>query len=355
MKNCLIIVVIIISIFIAFCTEYKTAGMQQEQKINEELKKISALLQDSSFALEIAKKSDAAYYISQGQTVQEFLPADADTLTEKSFKEEKIATYIAALYALECGISLLREQKGGSTADWLNKIINHQLDSTEQLVLSSFANATWKAGQPFRSLKRITRDNFISSVFLPADEIKKDHDQILAAAQKLLPALSNVKDSSDESQLQRLDQLLKDKSFALELAKHIEAAYYTGLQQTIPPFLKTGEDSSTIDKSVNEEKIATNLAGFYALECGISYLATAEKKLPSDILKSIINDSISNDHKKIFERFANATWKAGQPFRSLDRIERPVFTPFDLLTKEEMEKDWVQIKMAAEMVMGKIK
>lgn len=344
------------SIFITSCTENKTAGMQQDQKINEELKKISGLLQDSSFALKMAKKLDAVYYASQGQTVPEFLTADVDTLTtEKSFAEEKIATNIAAFYALECGIGLLREQKSGSLVDWLNKIINRQLDSTEQLVLNSFANATWKAGQPFRSLKRITRDNFISSVFLPADEIKKDNDQILAAAQKVLPALNDVKDSSNERQLQRLDQLLKDKSFALEMAKHMEAAYYTGLQQTVPSFLKPGEDTSTIDKSVKEEKIATNLAGFYALECGLNYLATAEKKLPSVMLQSIINDSISPGHKKIFERFANATWKAGQPFRSLSRIERQTFTPFDLLTKEEMVKDWVQIKAAAEMVRTRLK
>jgi hypothetical protein len=35
---------------------------------------------------------------------------------------------------------------------------------------------------------------------------------------------------------------------------------------------------------MKEEKIATNLAGFYALECGLSYLATAQKKLPSAVL-----------------------------------------------------------------------
>jgi hypothetical protein len=47
------------------------------------------------------------------------------------------------------------------------------------------------------------------------------------------------------------------------------------------------------------------------------------------------------------KRFANATWKAGQPFRSLDRITRKTFTCFDLLPPEEVEKDWMQIKAAA--------
>jgi hypothetical protein len=88
------------------------------------------------------------------------------------------------------------EQKGGNPVEWLDKIIGKQLDSTEILVLNRFANATWKAGQPFRGLKRITRDVFISPVFLPDDEVKKDYDQVLAAATKLLPALQDVKVSS---------------------------------------------------------------------------------------------------------------------------------------------------------------
>jgi hypothetical protein len=355
MKSLLFSSVVAALLLFITCTENKKTDMPEGQTINEELKKISALLQDTSFALKLAKDQEAAYYASQGQPAPAFLTGKDDSATiVRSLKEEKIAINIAGFYALECGIGALAEQKGGTLVEWLTRIIEKKLDSSEVLTLNRFANATWKAGQPFRSLKRITRENFTSSIFLPADEVKKDYDQILAAANKLLPALSNVKDSSNESQLKRLDHLLKDKSFALEMAKHMEAAYYAGQQQAVPPFLKPGEDTSTIAKSVKEEKIATNLAGFYALECGVSYLATAEKKLPSAILKSIVNDSISADHKKIFERFANATWKAGQPFRGLNRIERKTFTPFDLLPPEEVEKDWVQIKAAAVMVKGKI-
>lgn len=325
--------------------------MPESQTINEELKKISALLQDTSFALDLAKNQEAAYYASQGQPAPPFLTEkDDSTAITRSLKEEKIATNIAGFYALECGIGSLIEQKGGTLVEWLTRIVEKKLDSSEILVLNRFANATWKAGQPFRSLKRITRDNFTSSVFLPADEVKKDYDQILAAASKLLPALAELKDSSNASQLQKLDQLLKDKQFALQMAMHMEGAYYTGQQQAIPPFLKPGEDTSVIIKSVKEEKIATNVAGFYALECGISYLATVQNKLPSEVLQQIINDSISYTDKRLFERFANATWKAGQPFRGLNRIERKSFTPFDLLPSEEVEKDWVQIKTAAETV-----
>jgi len=349
MKRFSIACTIVIVLFFLSCSENKSANMRQEQHINEELKKITGLLRDSSFAREMAKNQEAAYYASQGQPAQAFLPDNADTSTiERSLKEEKIATNIAAFYALECGIGVLMDQKGGSPVEWVNKIIGKQLDSTEILVLNRFANATWKAGQPFRDLKRITRDVFTSAVFLPEDEVKKDYDQLLAAATKLLPALQDVKDGSSADQLQKLGQLLKDKQFAMEMAQHMEAAYYIAQQQAVPPFLKAGEDTITIKKGIKEEKIATNIAGFYALECGLSYLATAQRKLPSVVLLSIINDRINKNDKRLFERFANAAWKAGQPFRGLDRITRETFTSFDLLLPEEVEKDWVQIKAAAE-------
>jgi len=57
------------------------------------------------------------------------------------------------------------------------------------LLLARFANATWKAGQPFRSLSRITRDNFRPAVLLSDDELKKDFDQIRAAAATLADAM----------------------------------------------------------------------------------------------------------------------------------------------------------------------
>lgn len=328
--------------------------MTQLQTINKELKKISALMQDSSFSLETAKNLEASYYISQGETPPPFFDKKADTLISKSYKEEKVAINIAGFYALECGVGFLMAQKNGSLVEWLNKIVNQQLDSSEQLLFNRFANATWKAGQPFRSLKRIKRDNFTSSFFLSPDEIKKDHDQIMAAAQKLLTAVNHLKDSSNESQLRRVDQLLKDKSFAVEMAAYMEVAYYKGQQQSPPPFLKPGEDTSTVMKSALEEKIATNMAGFYALECGLSYLATAENRLPSTILDSIINDKITPQDKTLFERLANATWKAGQPFRSLDRITRKNFTVFNFLPPDEIEKDWIQIKAAAAMLRKRI-
>ncbi|HRQ51107.1 MAG TPA: hypothetical protein PLR74_11260 [Agriterribacter sp.] len=352
MKCRFVSIAIFLVLYLTSCANNAGTNMQQQQQITEELTQITNLLRDSSFALDMAKNQDAAYYKAEGQPAPDFLSQQEEAGTvEKSVKEEKIATNIAAFYALECAIGALMEQEGGTPVEWLHKIKTRQPYPSEVLLLNRFANATWKAGQPFRGLERITRDVFISPVFLPEAEIKKDNDQVSAAADKLMEAMQGVKGASKADQLQKLKILLQDKSFALEMAQHMEAAYYTAQQLPVPAFLKTGEDTATVRKSIKEEKIATGLAGFYALECGLSYLATAQQKLPSAVLQSIINDSLDAKDKKLFERFANATWKAGQPFRGLHRIAREAFIPFDLLSKEAQEKDWVQIKAAAEKLL----
>jgi len=52
--------------------------------------------------------------------------------------------------------------------------------------------------------------------------------------------------------------------------------------------------------------------------------------------------------------FSNATWKAGQPFRGLERIRKDNFIPASMLSKEELEKDWVQIRAATEKLLEKL-
>ncbi len=211
-----------------------------------------------------------------------------------------------------------------------------------------------RAGQPFRGLERVTRDVFVSSTFLSTQEIQKDYDQLYAAASKLLPAMQEVKDAPKEAQLQRLNFLLKSKEFAEEMSQHIAAAYHTALHQPVPSFLKAGEDTARKSTRLKDEKIAINIAGFYALECGLSYFVTAQHRLPSNVLHSIITDSIDIKDKTLFERFANATWKAGQPFRGLERIERNTFACFDLLPQKEVEKDWKQIQSAAKKLVKQL-
>jgi hypothetical protein len=327
----------------------------QTSKIEEQLQAISTLLRDSSFALEMAQHQEAAYYASLGQAIPPFSEVGDDKrYMEYPVKEEKIATSIAAFYALESATAQLIKTKGGTPYEWLNKITGQKLDTADILLLNRFANAAWKAGQPFRSLDRITRDNFIAAYFLSEEEIQKDFDQVYAAAVMLKKQMQDVGDSSLNVQLQKISALLHSGSFALEMAQHLEAAYYKGIHEPAPAFLKPGEDTAVVRRSIKAEKIAVNIAGFYALECGLSYLASSRNVLPSDVLRSVIADSISEKDKELLERFANLTWKAGQPFRGLSRIARPGFTVFDLLPQHEKDKDWVQINAAAKKLREKL-
>lgn len=342
-----------VSFFLA-CNSTHTNDMKETEAIQQELAQINGLLRDTAFATAMAGGQEAVYYEKQGQQAPDFF-AGPDSSIKKSYKEDKIATNLAGFYAVECGIGALVAQKGETPVYWLQQIVQQKIDSTGMLLLNRFANATWKAGQPFRALQRITRDNFLVADFLSAEELEKDAAQVRAAATLLLDSLKEVIHAPATAQLEAINHLLKDKTFALKMAQHMEAAYYAGQQKEAPPFLSAAEDTATINKSAHEEKIAINIAGFYALECGVSYLSAVQHKLPSVILASIVSDSINAKDKQLLERFANATWKAGQPFRSLDRIARDVFKPFDMLSPDEVDKDWAQIQAAAKKLQETIK
>ncbi|QEC66048.1 hypothetical protein FRZ67_01530 [Panacibacter ginsenosidivorans] len=327
----------------------------QEQIITE-LKKIDSLIRDVNYNVSMASVLEKAYYISQGEAAPVFpvLSEDNSTLLT-SVKEEKIATNLSGFYALECGVTFLCNQSGQTPVAWFEKIVANTLDSNTALLLDRFANATWKAAQPFRDLKRITRPTFTVANFLPQDEIIKDQVQIKNAASKLLASMQDVTHSSTEVQMKKIRGLMQSKNFALEMAEAMHKGYYTSQQQTPPVFLLPRDDTAVTKKSAAEQKVATNVAGFYALECGLSYFATTKNVLPSYMLRSIINDSISKDDKMLLLRFANATWKAGQPFRGLNRIEKENFVPFYFLDETEIEKDMVQIKAAAQKLLNDLR
>ncbi len=215
------------------------------------------------------------------------------------------------------------------------------------LLLARFANATWKAGQPFRSLNRITRDNFRPAALLSEGDLKKDFVQIVAAARLLRDNMQDVRGQSAPQQLSRLQALMQSRDFAVEMAMFLDMAYYRGQGQMPPPFLKPEEETATTTKSAREEKIAINLAGFYAVEAGIGVISERTTDLPLDILDSIAKGTRSQQDMLLLARFANATWKAGQPFRSLSRITRDNFRPAVLLSDDELKKDFDQIRAAA--------
>ena len=313
-----------------------------------ELDRLQALLRDPAFALDMAQSLDAAYYRGQGQTPPPFLKPEEQTATvPKSVREEKIATNLAGFYALETGAGYLAERDRQKLLDVLQAVAEGRRSEADMLLLARFANATWKAGQPFRSLARISRPAFIPAARLDNTELRKDFVQIRAAATRLVAALQDVRDRDHASQLARLQALLRDTAFAQDMAQTLDAAYYTGQGQAVPPFLKPEEMTATAPKSVREEKIAMNLAGFYALEAGVGMLAERGHESPLQIIDSIARGQRPAGDMLLLARLANATWKAGQPFRSLARISRDTFKPAALLSPADVAKDHDQIRAAA--------
>ena len=337
---------------ISFISCKTTPEMTKEEKIQHELAVLDSLLQDPAYAVLMAETLDAAYYTGTGQTPPPFLAKGEDTaVVAKSVREEKIAINLAGFYALECAIGYLCEDKNITPVECLQQILSNKAGDTAILLLDRFANATWKAGQPFRSPDRIKRPNFIGASGLSEDEIRKDTRQIISASAKLLPAMQPAGSENTEQQMQWLRKLLQDISFATEIAAYQDSAYYAGENKPAPPFITTEESVAVVQKPVIEQKIATNLAGFYALECAVNYIVTTQNRIPSEVLQAIIEDKLSAGEKNLFARFANATWKAGQPFRGLERITRDIFTPFYFLAKEDVEKDYVQLKAAAKKLL----
>ena len=346
MKQGKFLSILLLVIYSVSCVTKKDAAM--DKKIQDQLTTIDSLLKNTGFNLSIAKLQDTAYYKGISQPAPDFLTSVEETaVVAKSFKEEKIAINLAGFYALECGMGVLCNQTKEKPTDWLEKIVADKADTSGILLLTRFANATWKAGQPFRSLDRIKRPVFTVACFLPQEEIKKDLQQVKTAAIKLLSSMQDVKDSGLNVQMQKIRSLLHSLQYAAEMASFMDAVYHTNQKQMAPAFLTAKEDTAVVNKRVKDQKIAINVAGFYALECGINYLVTTRNILPSAILQSITDNTISKADKNLLSRFANATWKAGQPFRGLSRIERETFTPFYFLREADIEKDWVQIKTAA--------
>lgn len=340
--------------FLFLITFYSCESKVQSNKDQKdrELVTIDSLLRDSAFTQSMAATLDSSYYTGIGEKPPAFLTPEDDTaFVIKSKLDEKVATNLAGFYALECGVGLLSTQSNTTPIAILKKITNGSADSDMILLLNRFANATWKASQPFRGLNRITRPNFIIASNLSADEVDKDYVQIKNAAVKLLGSLELKSDSSLAQQMKALRGLLQDSAYAVAMASFLDSSYYVNLNQPTQSFSAPGDDTATIKKSTKEMKIATSVAGFYALECGVNYLVTTTNRLPSVIIKSVADNSISVNEKMLFARFANATWKAGQPFRGINRITRPTFTPFYFLSEPDIEKDLVQVRAAAKRLL----
>jgi hypothetical protein len=108
------------------------------------------------------------------------------------------------------------------------------------------------------------------------------------------------------------------------------------------------------------EKVAVNLAGIVAVISGVQ-LIREYRELNLDnvenmdnILNSIIDEDLDGFEEYCLLLLANTTRNTCQPFRDitskpLGRIKN--MNVFDYLPKQEVEKDWHQIKAAAKFLL----
>ncbi len=317
----------------------------------QELQLIDSLLRDESFTIEMAMALDAAYYLQQGKMAPPFIaPGGNGFQVEGKDDETGVAINLAAFFALECGLDYLCAMSGETPLAWLQKIVDKNLPIPTSELLARFANATWKAGQPFRGLDRIQKSNFTLFSNLSADAIEKDHQQIENAAALLK---TELQPGTLPEQMQQLRALLRDTAFARKMAAWMCDSFNNSGEKK-QPYESPGNPGILNMKSLKDEKIAASIAGFYGLECGLNWLIVNYEKSVVSILKEIVEESISAGDRNVLNRFANATWKAGQPFRGLDRITRDTFTPYYFLTEADIAKDWGQVKTAAGKLLNRL-
>lgn len=146
------------------------------------------------------------------------------------------------------------------------------------------------------------------------------------------------------TQLARLSSIVKSLGHQLAMANACDKAYADGIGNP---------DLYEPYGAEKPEKVAQNMAGPLAVNSAVGVLATM-RGLPTEgnvtmILRDIVNGNVSEIERSILHRLANATWAAGQPFRSdkgpLGRAAG--VNVFDLLDQAEVAKDWHQIHAAA--------
>lgn len=176
----------------------------------------------------------------------------------------------------------------------------------------------------------------------------------------------------------RQGELMRDKPFLIEVASACDQSYRDSeinrinkanetaeVQQPIADYLKNSlfsteekdvlvsgpqegnlEQQKMYDKA--QQKLAMNLAGFYALSEGLGMIAEenpTDQHAASKLLDSIVNKTADQKNLNKMCRLAHATWAAGQPYRN--RETRKVMQPWDTLPEGEKLKDMVQITAAA--------
>lgn len=150
---------------------------------------------------------------------------------------------------------------------------------------------------------------------------------------------------------------------AVDWANAAARAYHVG----------TGGDPTAYEPFGVEKpmEVAMNLAGAYAVDAAANIIAAqrmdttqriAAQRIPvmphKSYVKSfeetylqticdIAHGNLGESERYIARNCANLAWRAGQPFRSLDRLARAVNAQFNTLPAAEIGKDDDQLRAAA--------
>jgi hypothetical protein len=162
---------------------------------------ISALFQSISASVAAANRLCKAHADGAGRP-DYYMPYDGSN-------PQQVAMYLAGLYAADTSANILATMAPCATpeasyVDALRSIADGALDDDQKVIISNVANATWRAGQPFRDiadkpLQGITRDINIQFNELPANERNKDLVQVAEGAKILLEAIEAARTQADRA------------------------------------------------------------------------------------------------------------------------------------------------------------
>lgn len=144
--------------------------------------------------------------------------------------------------------------------------------------------------------------------------------------------------------LKIISEVLMSVDKCVELANSAELAYHIG----------TGNDPETfVPMTLFEpQRVAMNMAGVYAVQTASSVIAEIRDGKVTErgfeqALRDIATGNLSDLERSVARRCSNLSWKAGQPFRGLERIKRSAMVDFNLLPTDEIAKDDDQLRAAA--------
>jgi hypothetical protein len=155
---------------------------------------VSTVLQSISLVAACANVCATAYAESTGGSHTPFPETD----------QSNIAMNFAGLAAVDGAANAIAAMRGGvddelnvSEEGYLQALEDiatnwEDLSNEEKYAAAIAANVAWRAGQPFRSLERLTRSVNVNFNMLPANEKEKDRVQLQAAAKFLLQQIGNV-------------------------------------------------------------------------------------------------------------------------------------------------------------------